>query len=145
MKCYADTAFLCSLHTPDAHTSRAVAWMQGQRDPLPFTGLHRLEFRNALRLRVFRKEITPEQRELAFQAMLADLACEVFVSLDPSWPEVLMEAERLSAAHSETTGTRSLDVLHVASALVLGAREFLTFDVRQGVLASASGLRLTKV
>ena len=145
MRCYAETAFLCSLHTPDAHTARALAWMQGQRDPLPFTGLHRLEFRNALRLRVFRKEIAPEQRELAFQAMLSDLASGVFVPREPAWPEVLMEAERLSGAHSEIIGTRSLDVLHVASALVLGARDFLTFNVRQGALASASGLRLTQV
>jgi len=51
----------------------------------------------------------------------------------------MIEAERLSALHSETLGTRSLDVLHVASALVLGRNEFLTFDNRQGALARAGG------
>ena len=141
MTAYADTGFLCSLHAPDAHTGRVLAWMKRPRAPLPFTGLHRLEFRNALRLRVFRKEITPEQRELAIQAMLADLAADVFTRAEPAWPEVLLEAERLSAGHSESLGTRSLDILHVASAVVLGARDFLTFDNRQGQLAKATGLR----
>ncbi len=141
MTTYADTAFLCSLHAPDAHTGRVLKRMERQRSPLPFTGLHRLEFRNALRLRVFRKEISAGQRELAIQAMISDLASEVFTSAEPSWPEVLQEAERLSTSHSEILGTRSLDILHVASALVLGAREFLTFDHRQGALAAAAGLR----
>ena len=145
MTAYADTAFLCSLHAPDAHTGRVVAWLQRPRAPLPFTGLHRLEFRNALRLRVFRKEITPEQRELAIQAMLSDIADDVFAYAEPSWPEVLMEAERLSAGHTESIGIRSLDILHVASALVLGAKDFLTFDTRQGTLAKAAGLRVPAI
>lgn len=32
--------------------------------------------------------------------------------------------------------------LHVASALVLGVRDFLTFDSRQAILAKTVGLRL---
>lgn len=142
MNAYADTAFLCSLHAPDAHTGRVIAWLKRRRHPLPFTGLHRLEFRNALRLRVFRQEITPTQRELSIQAMLSDLAAGIFTHAAAAWPEVLLEAERLSAGHSETIGTRSLDILHVASALVLGAEQFVTFDIRQGTLARAAGLRV---
>ena len=49
---------------------------------------------------------------------------------------------RLSALHSEILGTRSLDVLHVACALVLGGNDFLTFDHRQGALAKAAGLKV---
>ena len=52
----ADTGFLGFLHAPDAHSGRMVAWLKRQRHPLPFTGLHRLEFRNALRLRVYRNK-----------------------------------------------------------------------------------------
>lgn len=142
MNVYADTGFLCSLHAPDAHTPRVLKWMQRHHDSLAFTGLHRLEFRNALRLRVFRREISPAQRELAMQALLSDLVAGVLAAAELPWTEVLMEAERLSAAHSESLGTRSLDILHVASALVLGARDFLTFDTRQRALAAAAGLRL---
>jgi hypothetical protein len=39
-------------------------------------------------------------------------------------------------------GTRTLDVLHVASALVLGATYFYKFDRNQGKLAAAEGLRV---
>ena len=144
MTAYADTGFLCSLHAPDAHTARVLQWMERHSTPLPFTGLHRLEFRNALRLRVFRREITPDQRELALQAMLSDLAAGVCHYADPPWPEVLAEAERLSATHTEVVGTRNLDILHVASALVLGIPEFLTFDARQAALATAVGLRVPR-
>lgn len=145
MTLYADSGFICSLHAPDAHTPHVIARMKRLREPLAFTGLHRLEFRNALRLRVFRGEINAEQRELSIKAMLSDLAAEVFVFAPTAWPEVLLEAERLSAMHSETIGTRSLDILHVASALVLGIPRFLTFDERQARLATSAGLDVPRL
>ena len=142
MKAYADSGFLCSLYAPDAHTQRAVARMARQSLPLPFVWLHQLELRNALRLRVFRAEITPAQRDASLNAMLADLSGGMLAVVAPPLAEVMIEAERLSALYSETLGTRSLNVLHVASALVLGRSEFLTFDNRQGALASAAGLKV---
>lgn len=139
---YADTGFLCSLYTPDAHTAKAAAAMKRQVEPLAFIWLHQLEFRNALRLRVFRKEITAKQRDASLNLLLADLAGNLFEHASPSLPEVMMEAERLSASHSEKIGTRSLDILHVAAALVLGVPTFFTFDKRQAALAKAVGLKL---
>lgn len=142
MKAYADTGFLCSLYAPDAHTGAAVTRIQRQTLPLPFTWLHQLEFRNALRLRIFRKEITTTQREASLNAMLADLAAGVLVHASPPLLDLTIEAERLSALHAETLGIRSLDILHVAAALVLGLPEFLTFDRRQHALGLASGLQV---
>jgi predicted nucleic acid-binding protein len=37
-------------------------------------------------------------------------------------------------------GGRTLDLLHIACALVLGARQFLTFDAKQKLLARQAGL-----
>ncbi len=142
MSSYADTGFLCSLYAPDAHTRRVVARMRRQTLPLPFTWLHQLELRNALRLRVFRREITAAQREVSLNMMLADLAAGVLAVASPALADVMTEAERLSAVHSEKRGTRSLDILHVAGALVLGSASFLTFDRRQAALARVSGLRV---
>ena len=116
--------------------------MQRQALPLPLTWLHQLEFRNALRLPVFRGEITPPQRDASLNALLADVAAGVLAAAVPPLAETPTEAERLSALHAETTGTRSLDVLHVSSALVLGLAEFLTLDHRQPALAKATGLSL---
>jgi predicted nucleic acid-binding protein len=39
-------------------------------------------------------------------------------------------------------GHRSLDILHVATALHLGALEFLTFDTNQRKLAAAEKLKV---
>jgi predicted nucleic acid-binding protein len=142
MKAYADTGLLCSLYAPDAHTLRSVARMKHQVLPLPFTWLHQLESRNALRLRVFRREIRPAQRDASLNAMLADLAAGVLARSTPPLTDLATEAELLSALHSETLGTRTLDLLHVAAALVLGLPEFLTFDLRQGALAKAAGLKV---
>lgn len=142
MNPYPDTGFLCSLYAPDAHTKRASARMARQVLPLPFGWLHQLELRNALRLRVFRGEITGAQRDASLNLILADLASGVLASAAPSLSRTMTEAERLSATHSESLGTRSLDILHIASALVLGATEFLAFDQRQARLANATGLRV---
>ena len=56
--------------------------------------------------------------------------------------DAFREAERLAAAHTETLGVRSFDLLHVGMAVALGATEFLTFDTRQAALAKAAGLKV---
>ena len=145
MTAYADTGFLCSLYAPDAHTSRAIARMKRQVLPLPFTWLHQLEFRNALRLRVFRGDITVTQRDASLNTMLADLAAGVLLVASSPLAEVMTEAERLSALHSQMLGTRTLDILHVAATLVLGLAELLTFDTRQAALAKAAGLKTPRL
>lgn len=47
----------------------------------------------------------------------------------------------LSQKYSTQLASRSLDVLHVAAALSLGARRFYTFDRTQSKLARLVGLR----
>lgn len=54
-------------------------------------------------------------------------------------------AEAISVAHTAKRGTRTLDVLHVAAATTLGARTFLSFDLRQRLLAENCGLRVLPV
>ena len=56
------------------------------------------------------------------------------------WPAVFGIASRLSEQHAALTGTRSLDILHVAAAKALRSREFASFDNRQRALATATGL-----
>lgn len=138
---YADTSFLCSLYAPDAHSPRVIARMRRQTLPLPFTWLHQVELRNALRLRIFRHEITRAQREASLNALLADLAGGVLTATSPDHAALMTETERLSARYSERLGTRSLDILHVAAAIVLGRNAFLTFDDRPRALARAVRLR----
>ena len=145
MSAYADTGFICSLYAPDAPTERAISRMDKQREAIRFTWLNQVEFRNALRLRVFRNEITPPQRDASINFLMADLTTGVFAFADPAQSSVLIEAERLSSIYSERLGTRSLDILHVAMAIVLGSACFLSFDTRQINLAKAVGLDVPKL
>jgi predicted nucleic acid-binding protein len=142
MPAYADTSFLARAYTPHADSPKALTWLQNAREPLPFTPLHRCELRNALRLRVFRGEITPEQRELAFQEIECDLADNILAHTPIAWTDTFREAEDLGATHTEKLGVRSIDLLHVGLALTLKATEFLTYDTRQASLAEAAGLKV---
>ena len=58
------------------------------------------------------------------------------------WPHALEEARRIARLRTVTEGYRSLDILHVAAAVVSEAEEFLTFDERQRKLAQAEGLKV---
>jgi predicted nucleic acid-binding protein len=51
-------------------------------------------------------------------------------------------ARELARRWAPTQGCRALDALHVASALVLAADDFYTFDKDQAKLARAAGLRV---
>lgn len=55
------------------------------------------------------------------------------------------ETERLSATYSEKLGTRSLAILHVAMAITLGSKRFLSFDQRQLKLAKSIGLETPRL
>ncbi len=145
MKGYADTAFLVSLYTRDANTRAAVGRMKRQVAPLPWTWLHELEFRNAVRLRVFRREMEPDELAGALNDQRSDIEAGIYLAVTPAWSEVTRESERLSGIFTKTLGSRSLDVLHVSQAVVLGSKEFLTFDTRQAALAKAAGLKVPKL
>jgi len=73
---------------------------------------------------------------------IASQALGEYCQADLLWRATLKRAAELSREHSRSLGTRSLDVLHVASAMELGLRSFITFDVRQQNLVEAVGLKL---
>src|SRR5207244_139397 len=66
-------------------------------------------------------------------------------SADVLWRAALNGAAELSQNHTPNLGTGSLDVLHVACALELRLRFFLTFDQQQQKLAAAAGLKLLRL
>ena len=137
---YADTSFIVSLYVQDGNSARAVAAMEKGAVPVVLTPLIRHEVRNALRLCVFRRQLSSAQREAALHEMESDLAAGVLHETPLDWPKALNAAEALSRAHTETLGARGMDVLHVASAMVLRLKRFLTFDERQRKLAELAGL-----
>jgi predicted nucleic acid-binding protein len=140
MRVYADSSFLVSCYLLDANTGLAKAFLSDHDGPLPFTALHELEVRNALRLGVFRQVITDEQAKAAAAAIDADVRNGRLVRTPVKWSAAFRATLRLSEQHAATTGTRSLDILHIASARALRMKELATFDSRQRTLAAAAGL-----
>jgi predicted nucleic acid-binding protein len=142
LKTYADTSFLVRIYLTQSDSPKALAFMRGFRDPLPFTPLHRHELRNALRLAVFRKEIDMERRNAAFAAIDSDLADGILAHVPVTWTDAFREAEHLGKTHTETLGIRGVELLHAGIALTLGAKRFLTFDLRQVEVAKSAGLNI---
>lgn len=136
----ADTSFLFSLYGNDAHTPRAIAWMKSQSQALTLTALNEYELGNALRFAEFRKGIAQGEAALFWAEFEADRACGRIQIQVCNFTDVVDEAKRLSATHTLKGGHRGFDILHVATALIVGARQLLTFDGNQKKLAEAEGL-----
>jgi predicted nucleic acid-binding protein len=136
---YADTSFVVSLYVPDANSGRAAARMKDALLPILLTPLGELELVNALYLRVFRKELAPSKVNAARALFGRDIADGIF-QLRTFPPAVYDRSKLIARKHTPRLGTRTLDLLHVASALTLNANTFYTFDRNQEKLAKSEGL-----
>jgi predicted nucleic acid-binding protein len=145
---YPDTSFLYGFYLTESNSPAAAAHAATMKEPLHVTELLRYEFRQSLRFQVWRR--SANQREGVAQAdadaaltqLETDLASGVAVLAPCHLLEVLLLADDLSKRPTITGGHRSLDILHVATALQLEAKELLTFDERQRKLAQAEGLKV---
>jgi len=136
----ADSSFFVALYVRQLHSPAAVSSLKRLRAPLPITALNLFETRNAISLLAFRKAINHSEHEIAHSQLIRDVTSGVFAETRVVWETVFAHAERLRAEHTVTLGVRSLDILHVAIALSLGAKTFLSFDDRQRALAMHVGL-----
>lgn len=137
---YLETSFLVSLYTPDANSLSAAAYIVKAGGPFPLTPFGETELTNAIELRVFRHEVTAGQAKNALANLASHIAGGTFFAA-PMPAAVYDMAQRLSRKHTATLGTRTLDILHVASALALEAESFYTFDRRQAQLVRVAGMK----
>jgi len=136
----ADTSFLFSLYGNDTRTASAKAWVRRKNQPITITTLSRYELGNALRFAAFRKVISPTDALASLAALEADLQASYLQIAPCDFPAIIEEARRLSDRYTLTGGHRSFDILHVATARVVKATTFLSFDANQRKLAGAVGL-----
>jgi predicted nucleic acid-binding protein len=142
MKSYADSGFLISLYLNETMTAAANAVMQTLRQPLPLIPLGLLELQNALQLAVFRKQITEATSKAAWRRVELDLRNNVYDQTSVSQTELHQKAAELAEKYSAGIGTRTLDLLHLAAALLLKSKQLLSFDNRQREIAKREGLKL---
>jgi predicted nucleic acid-binding protein len=129
------------LYIHEPASAAMSAWRSRTKGALPVTPHGRLEIVNGICLAGFRKIISAEALSDAIVSFDEDLAEGRYVDADILWRATLRRARELSRAHTPALGCRTLDVLHVATAIELGLRYFVTFDSRQGQLAKAAGLK----
>ena len=91
-----------------------------------------------------RGEITDAQLKGAMRGLQEDITEGRLSRPHYDLSIVFQKAEDLSAKYAAATLARSLDILHVAAAVAIGAQQFITFDLRQSALASKAGLKLRK-
>jgi predicted nucleic acid-binding protein len=137
---YADTGFLVSLYGQDDHSATASGLLKSKPVFL-LTPLGEAEFTNALQLQVFRKQWTRREARLIQEQFHQHHAAGVF-RMQPFPPDIWERSLTLSRRHSAKLGARTLDLLHVAAALLLRPDVFYSFDVRQRKLAKAERLRV---
>lgn len=111
------------------------------KGPLHTTDFGEFEFTNAVAWRVFRKQVLVGQQSAVFDAFEKDIE-EGMIRITPIPAAAFARAKQIARTQTPVIGNRALDVLHVASALVLRADTLFTFDSKQAKLASALGLRV---
>lgn len=140
MSGYADTSFLVSLYVLDANSGAAAEQMKRAELPLLLTPFGELELENAFALRSFRKELSASKLKIVRSLFARDIADGIFAQ--KPLPEMAFErAKKIARTRTPRLGTRTLDILHVASALLLRAGIFYTLDRRQAKLAKAENLK----
>ncbi len=143
-RCYVDSSALRQLYVHDVHSAEMAAWRFKSPGPLGLTRFGRAELVNAVASAVFRRDLP----ETAFDALIVEIATDLVEGrlqlIDLPWRVVFDRAAELGRRHTPALGTRSLDVLHVASALEMAVRYFVTCDLRQARLAAACGLKVIR-
>ena len=138
---YADSGFVVSLYlTTEGTSAQARKEVKRASKPILLSPLSLLEIRNALNFGINRGEITSEQRDAVLAEINAQIETGFFRMVDASQSSIHAKALELSDKHTPAVSTRSLDLMHLAAALLSGTRTFLTFDKRQAKAAAAEGL-----
>jgi predicted nucleic acid-binding protein len=137
-----DPSALLKLYLHEPQSRAMTAWRSKIRGRVLITHHGRVEIQNAIGLAAYRGIIGSEVYEAALAALHDDIERGRYIVTDMLWRAILNKAGDLSRLYTRKLGCRTLDILHVASALELKCRSFLTFDSRQQQLARVVKLKL---
>jgi predicted nucleic acid-binding protein len=146
MNLYVDANALVRLYLQSPDCRKVIAAIGA--DIVPVTDLIRFEVTNAIERMTFESRsgsswrVTPEtamvaQADFAHQQTTAQFLKPVPLTLPDIEAEFNSLVRRFTAKH----GFRTYDIMHVASALRLGCKRFLSFDAKANALAKLAGLK----
>ncbi len=142
MTLYLDTSAFIKLYVRESGSVEVNEMIAANSEPLVIWDLHRIEFYNALRLKVFRNELGSEDADLLIRYFQTRSKEGIYYTpmLDrKDHVELCLEF----TAFSMEIGCRSLDIMHVGAARLFEADKFVTFDEKQAVLARKAGLSVS--
>jgi len=152
MRLYADTNLIVSLFVEGPNTAEAQRLYRsldsGGNFTVPVSLLCRLEVVNALQQTVFFTQqgvpgmCVSREYAMAAEAIFFEQVTEGTKFRSAQIDEILLERQFHNLVHRHTAreGFRTYDILHVASALVLGCDTFWSFDAKAKKLARLEGL-----
>lgn len=133
-----DTSFLVSIYVTDRHSPDARLRISSVSPPR-LTELHQAEWAHAIAQHIFRGQLSPGAAQQVEKLFEQDRAEGIWLSAQIG-ENAFDVCANLGRRYGPKLGVRTLDSLHVASALELNATRFWTFDDRQLKLAKAVGL-----
>ena len=142
MKLYLDTSALVKLYYPEPHSEWLESRVKEWNFPLLFSPLHELELSNAFFLKVFWKHLNKKASGEILNHVKKDIESGVLIRPLLNWNSVYKQALDLGSRYTPSVGCRSLDLLHIATALVAQNTLFVTFDEKQGRVAKKAGLKV---
>lgn len=142
---YIDTSVIVKLYIKEDYSREASDWLKANNEAIPLTRLHELEFINAIQLKKFRDEIPAEEADQIISKLDEHEKKGIYFRPLLDWSAVFNNAINISKKHTSITGSRSLDILHVAAALTISTDGFLTLDEKQALLAANAGLKIEKL
>lgn len=140
MDAYFDSGVVVKLYVAELTSPEAIRIVASYATPYALTYWQELEVKNAIRLKCFRNEIAEAEMVQSLAAFEQDIATGRWERPVYSTFAVEQKAHELSAIHSVMIGCRTLDIIHIAAAIVLGASDFVSFDARQAALGTQAGL-----
>jgi predicted nucleic acid-binding protein len=142
---YFDTGLVLKLVVKEPLSLKVHEFLSARRLPVLYPLLLQLEFRNALHAKLHRGEITPLQLAACLEMESDFLAGGHFQGLELDWGRIFLATMRLIPSVTASTGCRTLDLLHIATAQVCGASGFVTGDSRQAKAARLCGLDVVEI
>ena len=140
MMWYADASFIVSAFGEDANSHEAVAWLRTcDSFPILVSRLTLLEVDTAFRAAVKSDRLTEAKWKEAQRRIQQGLREGLLLRREVAVHQWFPQAHRITQHASTLSTSRALDVLHVAAAIVLKTKGFLSFDKHQGELAQAEG------
>jgi hypothetical protein len=134
MHAYPDISFLFSLHAPQSQSPIASAYFATMKVPPHLTSMSRFELLNAIQHALFRKMIEKSAGVTGTGKTGCEQCQQRPCHLQCDWAAVHGRSLQIARQYTGKGGYRGSDILHVATALELGAKEFLTFDAKQSLM-----------